>query len=47
MFEYLDDLNNFYPFSTRDLLKSEYKQVDSFFAPRNTNPGIIEVYIKK
>ncbi len=47
LFEYIDDLNNFYPFSVRDLLKTQYKQVDEFFAPRNTNPGTIEVYIKK
>lgn len=47
IFEYIDDLNNFYPFSVHDLLKTQYKQVDEFFAPRNTNPGMIEVYIRK
>lgn len=47
LFEYIDDLNNFYPFRIRDVLKANYRQVDSFFAPRNTNPGMIEVYIKK
>jgi hypothetical protein len=47
IFEYLPELNNFYPFEIRDLLKEQYKQVDSFYAPRNTNPGTIEVFVKK
>ena len=47
LFEYIDDLNNFYPFRIRDVLKANYQQVDSFFAPRNTNPGMVEVYIKE
>jgi len=47
LFEYINTLNNFYPFRVRDSLQLHYNRVDSFFAPRNTNQGIIEVYLKK
>ncbi|MFT3746791.1 MAG: hypothetical protein QM768_00670 [Agriterribacter sp.] len=46
LFEYIPTLNNFYPFRVRDSLMTHYQKIDSFPAPRSTNPGIIEVYIK-
>lgn len=48
LFEYIPDLNNFFPFTIRDVLRSYYEQVDDFDAPRSgPRPGDIEVYIKK
>lgn len=48
LFEYIPDLNNFFPFTIRDVLRSYYEQVDDFDAPRSgPRPGNIEVYIKK
>ena len=48
LFEYIPDLNNFFPFAIRDALKSYYKQVDDFDAPRSdSRPGTIEVYLRK
>lgn len=48
LFEYIPDLNNFFPFAIRDALKSYYKQVDDFDAPRSgPRPGTIEVYLRK
>lgn len=47
LFEHIPTLNNFYPFRTHDLLLNKYQKVDSFPAPRSTDPGIIEIYIKK
>jgi hypothetical protein len=48
LFEYIPDLNNFFPFGVRDALKAYYKQVDVFDAPRSgKRPGTIEIYIKK
>ena len=48
LFEYIPNLNNFYPFRVRDSLKANYKMVDSFFAPRRGNTlGNIEVYVKQ
>ncbi len=47
LFEYMPGLNNFYPFRVRDTLKLHYQQIDSFIAPRNSEPGTIEIYIKK
>lgn len=47
LFEYIPNLNNFFPFRVRDSLKTHYQLVDSFHAPRrgDTN-GVIEVYAK-
>ncbi len=47
LFEYMPGLNNFYPFRVRDSLRLHYQQIDSFPAPRSSEPGTIEVYIKK
>lgn len=48
LFEYIPDLNNFFPFAIRDVLKERYHQIDSFSAPRSgARPGTIEVYVKK
>ena len=47
LFEYIPTLNNFYPFRVRDSLLTHYQKIDSFPAPRNTNYGTIEVFIKK
>jgi len=47
LFEYIPNLNNFYPFRIRDSLKTEYHLIDSFMAPRRGDTkGTIEVYIK-
>lgn len=47
LFEYIPGLNNFYPFRVRDSLKLHYQLIDSFAAPRSTDPGSIEIYLKK
>lgn len=47
LFEYMPGVNNFYPFRVRDTLKLHYQQVDSFIAPRSSEPGTIEIYIRK
>lgn len=47
LFEYIPTLNNFYPFRVRDCLLTHYQKVDSFPAPRNTNYGTIEVFVRK
>ena len=48
LFEYIPELNNFFPFAVRDALKAYYQQVDVFDAPRSgKRPGTIEIYIKK
>lgn len=47
LFEYIPTLNNFYPFRVRDSLLIHYQKIDSFPAPRNTNYGTIEVFVKK
>ncbi|WP_224997472.1 hypothetical protein [Cesiribacter sp. SM1] len=46
LFEYIPDLNNFYPFELRDHLKQEYQLIDTFPAPRQQNNTFIEVYVK-
>lgn len=47
LFEYVPNLNNFYPFELQDLLKQEYELQDRFLAPRYQDDAYIEVYIKK
>lgn len=48
LFEHIPDLNNFFPFAIRDILRSYYQQVDAFDAPRSgSRPGTIEVYLRK
>lgn len=48
LFEYVPELNNFFPFAVRDALQKYYQQVDSFDAPRSgRRPGTVEVYIRK
>lgn len=47
LFEYIPDLNNFYPFELRDLLQQEYELEDKFAAPRPQNNTFIEVYVRK
>jgi hypothetical protein len=48
LFEYVPNLNNFYPFRVRDSLRLHYSQVDSFMAPRRgpESQGIIEVFVR-
>lgn len=48
LYEYIPNLNNFYPFELREDLMKNYSKVDSFAAPRRHggNP-VIEVYIRK
>ncbi len=46
MFEYLDGLNNFYPFQVRDFLRKHYRLVDTFPAPRSDGYAPIEVYVR-
>jgi hypothetical protein len=47
LFEYMPNLNNFYPFRIRDSLMNHYLKVDSFLAPRRDDPSsVIEVYVK-
>ncbi|EMR04659.1 hypothetical protein [Cesiribacter andamanensis] len=45
LFEYIPNLNNFYPFALREHLQQEYQLVDKFLAPRQQNNAFIEVYI--
>lgn len=48
LFEYVPNLNNFFPFRVRDSLQIHYKKIDSFPAPRRgETKGTIEVYINK
>ncbi|MBL7872732.1 MAG: hypothetical protein JNM78_14035 [Cyclobacteriaceae bacterium] len=44
IFENIPLLNNFYPFKIREHLKTHYRLIDSFEAPRIVYPGTIEVY---
>jgi hypothetical protein len=48
LFEYIPNLNNFYPFRIRDSLHCHYSQVDSFPAPRRglETRGVIEVFTR-
>lgn len=48
LFEYIPNLNNFYPFRIRDSLHCHYLQVDSFPAPRRgpETQGVIEVFVR-
>jgi hypothetical protein len=47
LFEYVPNLNNFYPFRIRDSLQVHYQKIDSFPAPRGGDTqGMIEVYEK-
>ncbi len=48
LFEYIPTLNNFYPFRVRDSLRLEYRQIDSFPAPRRgvETQGVIEVFVR-
>jgi len=48
LFEYIPNLNNFYPFRIRDSLHCHYSQVDSFPAPRRglETHGVIEVFVR-
>lgn len=47
LFEYIPNLNNFYPFRVRDSLQLYYHKIDSFYAPRQGDTkGMIEVYVK-
>jgi hypothetical protein len=48
LFEYIPNLNNFYPFRIRDSLHLHYAQVDSFPAPRRgpETQGVIEVFVR-
>lgn len=46
IYEYAPLLNNFYPFALRQVLKDNYRQVDTFLAPRRPTNATIEVYVK-
>lgn len=45
IYEYAPTLNNFFPFAIREELKRNYRQVDSFLAPRRPTNATIEVYV--
>lgn len=45
LYEYAPTLNNFFPFAIREELKQNYRQVDSFLAPRRPTNATIEVYV--
>jgi hypothetical protein len=45
IYEYAPTLNNFFPFAIREELKKNYRQVDSFLAPRRPTNATIEVYV--
>lgn len=47
LFEYIPNLNNFYPFRVRDSLLVSYQKIDSFSAPRRGDDmqGTIEIYV--
>lgn len=45
LYEYAPTLNNFFPFAIREELKKNYRQVDSFLAPRRPTNAMIEVYV--
>ena len=47
LFEYVPNLNNFYPFALQEVLQQEYEMVDRFLAPRYQNDAFVEVYIKR
>ena len=47
LYEYIPFLNNFYPFDVRDVLRQQYRQVDTFLAPRRPANVNIEVYVKE
>ena len=49
LFEYIPGLNNFYPFRVRDVLRQQYRMVDSIYAPRRgeETKGMIEVYVRR
>lgn len=49
LFEYIPNLNNFYPFRIRNILQQYYTKADNFLAPRRDTEtaGTIEVYIRK
>jgi hypothetical protein len=47
IYEYLPNLNNFYPLILREQLQRDYLLKDSFLAPRDPSISNIEVYIKK
>jgi hypothetical protein len=47
LFEYIPNLNNFYPFALREHLQQEYYMIDKFLAPRQQNNAFVEVYIPR
>lgn len=47
LFEYMPELNNFFPFEIRDSLLVHYQLVDSFHAPRRPTHEWIEVFARK
>jgi hypothetical protein len=49
LFEYIPNLNNFYPFRVRDSLMAHYQKIDSFSAPRRGDDmqGSIEIYVPR
>jgi hypothetical protein len=46
IYEYLPNVNNFYPFALREQLQKYYTLEDSFEAPRTIYQGTIEVYCR-
>jgi hypothetical protein len=47
IFEVIPQLNNFYPFHTREVLKENYDVMLTFQAPREYTTEFIEVYVKR
>lgn len=46
LFERVPYLNNFYPDEVLEALQKNYKQIDTFLAPRRPTDSTIEVYVK-
>jgi len=46
LFEYIPELNNFFPFIIRDELYRYYVPVDSFSGPRRASYSMVEVFVR-
>ena len=47
LFEEVPDLDNYFPEEVRDILKVNYKKIDTFRAPRQEDNAFIEVYVRQ
>ncbi|WP_109698006.1 hypothetical protein [Chitinophaga deserti] len=46
IYEYAPTLNNFFPWALRTELQQNYRQIDSFHAPRRPTNAMIEVFVR-